>query len=77
MNQSRQLEPEEDEPRYRYRVLETWGDVPKSMAAMIGAEETYLLYDRWMGNRKHETLYDLRTGRASGGWLMTYAGMRP
>lgn len=62
--------------QYRYRVFEVWGEVPDDVLAIVGKDDACLLYSDYEGTYRDETIVDLNTGRALGGWGMQYAGIR-
>ena len=70
------LEPRADhipaETRYRYRVTETWGDVPEQISRLVGEPTGFLLYPEWRGKESEQELWQDGKGIV-GGWALRYA----
>jgi hypothetical protein len=59
---------------HRYKVVETWGDVPQDVLDLVGERGAYCL-DTYRGQ---VTQWELeRGGEIVGGWAGTYAGISP
>jgi hypothetical protein len=62
-------------PQYRYRVVETWGDVPAQIADLLGKDDAYLVYPEDRGPESQQDF--MCDGEIVGGWYMDFVGMRP
>lgn len=62
-------------PLYRYRVIQTWGDVPEQVRSIENKADAYLLYPEYRGRSDRQDFFDDKRG-VVGGWAMKYAGRR-
>lgn len=57
--------------RYRYRVTETWGDVPEQIGRLVGEPTGFLLYPEYRGIESEQQLW--QAGKeVVGGWTLRY-----
>jgi hypothetical protein len=64
----------QDQRVHRYKVVETWGDVPQDILDLVGVRGAYAL-DTYRGQ---VTQWELeRRGEIIAGWAGTYAGISP
>jgi hypothetical protein len=64
-----------DKPKYRYRVVGSWGKIPPDVYRCQTEQDVFLVYDEFQGPDHSVAFTD--HGEIVGGWLEKYAGKRP
>lgn len=58
---------------YQYAVVETWGDVPDQIAAIVNKPDAHLLYNEDRGEVSQQEFF--RAGAIVGGWVLEFRGI--